>query len=122
GKGQVDLRIHRDLVDPVQLILDGVLAGDDLDVRGIQFGESGVEGRRLAAARWPVTRMMPWLRLMTSRVCVKTLPASPSFSMFKATLDLSKRRMTIDSPCAVGTVETRMSTSLPASLIRIRPS
>ena len=38
------------------------------------------------------------------------------------TFDLSRRRITIRSPLAVGTVESRMSTSLPASLMRMRPS
>jgi hypothetical protein len=46
----------------------------------------------------------------------------PSFSSGRNTVERCKIRMTIDSPCTVGMVETRMSTRWPCSVTRMRPS
>src|SRR2546427_302704 len=48
--------------------------------------------------------------------------AKPSFSIGRNTLERSRSRMTMDSPCTVGIVETRMSTRRLRSVTRMRPS
>ena len=50
GKREALLFVHRDLSDAAQLVLDGVLDGDDLVLIGANFIEGGVQGGRLAAA------------------------------------------------------------------------
>ena len=50
GEGEADLRLHLDLVDAGQLVLDRVLDGEDLHVGLVQPVERRVERRRLAAA------------------------------------------------------------------------
>ena len=50
GKGEIDLRVHLDLADPLELVLDRVLDGDDVLFRGVDTGEGGVKGGGLAAA------------------------------------------------------------------------
>ncbi len=47
------LGLHLYLVDPLELVLDGVFHGDDLLVRGIDLVEGAVEGRGLSASRGP---------------------------------------------------------------------
>ena len=51
GEGEADLRLHRDLVDALELILDGILDGDDLLVGRVDLVERAVERGRLAGAR-----------------------------------------------------------------------
>jgi len=48
GEGQAPLDIDRHLIDPVQLVLHGVLDRDHLDRGGVDPLECGVERRRLA--------------------------------------------------------------------------
>ena len=50
GEGEALLLVHRDLGDPLELVLDGVLDGDDLVFLGLDLGEGGVEGGGLAGA------------------------------------------------------------------------
>ncbi len=70
----------------------------------------------------PVTSRMPCGRLMMPRTTSSMsagMPMSPSPS---STELRSSKRIVMRSPVAVGTVATRMSTSLPAILRRMRPS
>ena len=53
GEGQADLGVDLYLIDPMQLILDGVLDGEDLLLRGEDGAQGGVQGRRLTAAGRP---------------------------------------------------------------------
>ncbi len=50
GESKPDFRQHVNLVDPFDLVFDGVLDGDDLLFRGADAIERGIESRRLAAA------------------------------------------------------------------------
>ena len=52
GKGQIDLGIDLDLPHPIELILDGVLDGDDVQFRRIEAQQRGVQGGRFPTARW----------------------------------------------------------------------
>ncbi len=49
-EGETDLRLHLDLPDPRQLVLDRVFNRQDVAVLLVQFLERSVEGRRLATA------------------------------------------------------------------------
>src|SRR2546427_7133196 len=53
GEREADLRLHVDLVDALELVLDRVLDGDDLPVGRVDLVERAVERRRLAGARRP---------------------------------------------------------------------
>src|SRR2546430_2727736 len=59
---------------------------------------------------------------MSDSKCRSVPGAKPSFSSARNTLERSSSRMTIDSPCMVGIVETRMSTRRPGTVTRMRPS
>ncbi len=59
------------------------------------------------------------MSLMSSLTSRSLSPMSRTFSRIA---DLSNRRIVMRSPCTVGAVATRMSMSLPAILIRMRPS
>ena len=48
GEGEVDLRLHRDLNDAVQLVFHRVFDGDDAAVLGVQLLEQGVKRGALA--------------------------------------------------------------------------
>ncbi len=50
-KGPADLRQHLDLRDPLHLVFDGVLDGDDLAGARVDIAQARVERRRLAATR-----------------------------------------------------------------------
>ena len=50
-KREPDIRVHGYLVHPRQLILDGILDGDDLLVGRVDLVEGGVEGSGLARSR-----------------------------------------------------------------------
>ena len=50
GEGEADLVADLDLVDAGDMVLDGVLDGDDLDLVGDDAVEGGVQGRRLSRA------------------------------------------------------------------------
>src|SRR3990170_1057238 len=50
GKAQMDLCIHLYLTDPLELVFDGVLDGDDVLVRRIDLRQRGIQGRGFAAA------------------------------------------------------------------------
>ena len=50
GKGQVDLRMHLDLVDAFQLVFHRVFHGDDLVLFRVNLGQGRVQGRRLTRA------------------------------------------------------------------------
>ena len=52
GEGEVDLRLHLDLVDARHLVFDRVLDGDDLHVGLVEAVERGVERGGLAASPW----------------------------------------------------------------------
>jgi hypothetical protein len=45
--------VHLDLIDPLQLILDRIFRGDDLQVRTVDLQQGAVEGRGLARTRRP---------------------------------------------------------------------
>ena len=47
---QVDLRVDRGLRDAVELVLDRILDGEDVEVGRVDLGQAGVERRRLAGA------------------------------------------------------------------------
>ena len=51
GKGQVDLRLHRDLDDAIQLVFHRVFDGHDAALLRVQLLEEGVKRGRLAGAR-----------------------------------------------------------------------
>jgi hypothetical protein len=50
GEGQLDFRVNLYLADPLDLVLDGVLDGDDVLLRRVEPVQGGVEGGGLAAA------------------------------------------------------------------------
>ncbi len=49
-EGHADLVMDGDLVDALEVVLDGVLDGDDLEFRADDGGEGGIEGGGLAGA------------------------------------------------------------------------
>ena len=53
GEGQALFLVNWNLGDAADLIFDRVLDGDDLVLVGLDFVDSGVKRRRLAAAGWP---------------------------------------------------------------------
>ena len=55
-EGDADVRVHLDLDDAVELVLDRVLGRDDLDVDRVDGVERGVERRGLAGSRWVRSR------------------------------------------------------------------
>ncbi len=50
GEIEADVALHRHLVDAGELVLDGVLDGDDVVFRAVQLLEDGIERGRLAGA------------------------------------------------------------------------
>src|SRR2546422_903398 len=64
---QPDLRLHGDLVDALQLVLDGVLDRDDLALRRVDLVERLVERGRLAGAGGPGDQDDP-VRALDQRV------------------------------------------------------
>ena len=50
GKGQPLLLVHRNLGDPLELVFDGILDGNDLVFFGLDLRNRGIQGGRLAAA------------------------------------------------------------------------
>ncbi len=48
GEIQADARLDLDLIDPLQLVFDRVLDGDDLALGGVQPDQGGVQGGGLA--------------------------------------------------------------------------
>ena len=50
GKGEINLRLYRDLDHPVEFIFHRVFNGDNAPVLGVQFAEEGVEGAGFSAA------------------------------------------------------------------------
>lgn len=59
GEIQPDRRLDLDLVDAVELVLDRVLDGDDLDLGRVQPDQGRVERGRLPLPVGPVTRKIP---------------------------------------------------------------
>src|SRR5204862_7905021 len=59
GERQADLRLHVDLVDALELVLDRVFDGDDLPVGRVDLVERAVARRRLATARPPGAEQDP---------------------------------------------------------------
>src|SRR5713101_2516361 len=53
GEGEVDLRVHRRLRDALELVLDRVLDGHDVEVRPVDLAEGRVERGGLAAPGGP---------------------------------------------------------------------
>ena len=51
GECEIDLGLHLDLIDPVDLVLDRVFHGDDLARDGIEFPQNAVEGGGFARNR-----------------------------------------------------------------------
>ena len=70
----------------------------------------------------PVTSMIPCGCCSTCWNCGRNSSVKPSLWKSKTTVSRSSRRITTDSPCAVGTVLTRRSSSLPCTRSMIRPS
>ena len=70
----------------------------------------------------PVTSTTPSERWMRRSNLFWSSERKPSCGRPSARFDLSRIRMTIDSPWFVGTVETRRSRSRPPTLIWMRPS
>ena len=50
---QAGARVHLDLIEPVDAVLDGILDRRQLPVRRVEQLEAGEEGRRLAGACGP---------------------------------------------------------------------
>src|SRR5438046_6760576 len=50
---EADLRLHLNLVDAGELVFDRIFDRDDVADRRVELEETGVEGRRLAAAGRP---------------------------------------------------------------------
>ena len=50
GKSQINFRIHLNLPDAFHLVLDGILDSNDIDVRLVDRGKSGVQCRGFTAA------------------------------------------------------------------------
>ncbi len=61
GEGEVDLGVDLDLADPLELVLDGILDGDDVLVGGVDPGQGGVKGGGLAASGGSGDQGDPWL-------------------------------------------------------------
>jgi hypothetical protein len=53
GKGQPDLRVDLDLVDPLELVLDRILGRDDLGLFVADLVQRAIQGGRLARTRRP---------------------------------------------------------------------
>ena len=70
----------------------------------------------------PVTSSTPWGIFSTLCKRCSGWALKPSTAKSSTTLSRLSRRSTTLSPCMVGTVETRMSRSLPCTRISIRPS
>ena len=50
GEGQPLLLVHRNLGDPLELVFDRILDGDDLVFLGLDLRDRGIQGGRLAAS------------------------------------------------------------------------
>ena len=50
GKGQIDARVHLDLPNTIELVLDGVFHGDDIYRGRVDALEGAIEGGRFATA------------------------------------------------------------------------
>ncbi len=70
----------------------------------------------------PVTSRMPCGCSSTLRNCGRNASVKPSRWKSNTTVSRSSRRITTLSPCAVGTVLTRRSSSLPCTRSMMRPS
>ena len=70
----------------------------------------------------PVTRRMPLDRERNRSICARSAGSIPRSDSPRRMLERSRMRRTARSPNDVGTVETRMSISLPPRRMRIRPS
>ena len=70
----------------------------------------------------PVHSRMPLGRCTNCAIASTTSARMPKVFKSSVVEPLSKRRITMRSPCAVGMVERRRSMSRPATLMRMRPS
>ena len=122
-EGQLDLRVDRDLGDALQLVLDRILDGEDVEVGRVDLGQAGVERGGLARAGRPgdqhdAVRAVDEL-VHLAQVVVAEADVG----------QVEQHRLAIEQTdgdalarLTVGTVATRMSMSLPAILRRMRPS
>jgi len=124
GHGEIvaDLRLDLHLVDPLQRVLDGVFRRQDLAVGGIEFLQSGVEGRGLAAAggagdQQDAVRLGQGLAYLLQGSALKA-----EGNEIQRHIAASKMRRTTLSPCRVGEVAMRKSVSRPCTVRLIRPS
>ena len=111
-----------DLVDPLELVFDRILDGDDLAHGVVDLRERAVKRGRFAAAgragdqRDAVRHTQHALEEFRSRSAMPR-PSSPI-----RPASCRSRRITTASPCSIGMTETRMSTSLFLTRILMRPS
>ena len=59
GEREPDLGLDLNLVHPLELVLDRVFDGADIDLGLVELVQAGIERRRLAAAGGPVTSASP---------------------------------------------------------------
>ena len=123
AKVRSDLGMNLDLVDSLELVLDRVLHIDDLLSRGVELGQGRVKGGGLARARRACDQQDS-VRTRQQRVEARSSVSAskPICSRLKRTLARSSTRITTLSPCTVGTVDTRRSSSRPLTRVLIRPS
>ena len=70
----------------------------------------------------PVTTIMPWGSFSNRRSVASSADEKPSFSTTSSPRSLGRMRMTADSPCWVGMMATRISTSVRPARNRAAPS
>ena len=70
----------------------------------------------------PVTSTIPLLARIQLRNMARWSASMPTFSRASSSRSFASMRSTMDSPNAQGTVETRISISLPEIRVVIRPS
>jgi hypothetical protein len=99
------------LVDSREPELDRILDRDDVDLGTVDLRQRRVERRRLTGAGRARARIAPVGLRMISSSFARMSSLSPRSASVGAFFDLSRRRITIDSPSTVGRVATRMSSS-----------
>ncbi len=122
-EGQPGLFGHLNLVDPLELIFDRVLDRDDLADRVVDLVQRGVERRRLAAAGRAGDEhdAVRHLEHAVEELALARGHAEPARARARPA-SCRSRRITTASPCSIGMIETRMSTSLAFTRILMRPS
>ena len=124
AKVSSDLRVDLDLLDAVELVLDGILDRDQRLVGRVDPGRASRRGSSTCPHPvGPVASTAPWLPVRPRSPAARgPRRCIPSCSSSRTSRPLSRIRSTADSPRITGSVATRMSMNRSSTVSPMRPS